>query len=260
MTKLVEHVVETLPKVDSKLSYFVDVDGTRLLLKVFDRGRGPTTSLLRATALPFGRYDVVGSNIVHRFDPTTTLRELTLHQQQLRGQTPDFRTAVKALAAKVGGRVGSLDADPITEGGAKGDVGYTIKVKRGANVDVAKLQTRASVDAAVVFATDVHYGETNHVSELGVMCADRVVDALARWYGPSRWAFFDLLEEHCGIAAILSLQSRVLELQLAREPKNAAAVARALHDEFADAGEGTRTVAEWKKSLASRELHMFWDY
>lgn len=244
---VIETVVEELPEVDKKSSYFVEVAGQRLKLKRFHRGQGPFIELLHATALPIGKYEVVGNRIIHRYDPATVIAELKQHQQQLRMQSTEFLGVVQRIAKSVGGKVTKIKVD-LTE---PESIAYSIALKRGATIDLAKLQRAALVDCAVVFYNDV--GK----EKLTVVCADTLLEALVAWYRFDR-ELFVLLDAECGIEAIEYMHARRVDLRLARAPTKPGPIVRELQRSVSE-GEGWHSDADWKKELKSRRLFLWWD-
>ena len=247
---VIETVVERIEDLDKASSYFVEVDDTRLILKRFFKGQGPYTRTLRATALPVGRYEVVGAEVVHRWDSKTAREELVFHQQLRRTRSPEFLVVVKRIAKAVGGRVAKWIDDEHRW------LGYTITPKRGRDVDVEKLQRRFTPDAAVLFT-----GE----DALVVVCADSFVDAIVLAYSGANIDYgsflrelFTVVDQECEIAAIIEMRSRVIKIRTTRVPKKPARVLAALAKSGADGEEGMPASA-WKQELARKELLFWWD-
>jgi hypothetical protein len=249
---MIETVVDDLGKVDPKASHFVEPDGLRLVHKVWKKGVLTSRRFLRATALPVGEYVASGSHVIHRYDPATVIVELRQHQAKQRARTREFAAVAKAVAKAAGGRITKPAHDEWVD--------YRIAVPAKKTVRVQELQKRFGDNAAFVIPLSLNDDPTrSYPQELGVVCADSYVDVLARWRGLHERALFELVDNACTITGIEKMWSfRSVTLQLDHPPKNAKAISDAIFAEGAD-GEGEASATDYKKMLANKQLHLWWD-
>jgi hypothetical protein len=249
---MIETVVEDLGKVEPNTSNFVEVDGLRLVHKIWKQGALASRRFLRATALPVGDYVVEGTRVIHRYDPTSVIAELRVHQGKLRARTPQFAKVANAIAKAAGGRITKPAHDEWVD--------YRIAVPAKKAIDIAALQKRFAGDGAFVLPLSVNGDDDRRFKqEIGVVCANTYVDVLVRWQGMHELALFELIDNACTITAIEHMWSRrSVDLRLDHAPKNAAPIIKALHASISE-GEGYQGGAEYKKSLANRQLHLWWD-
>jgi hypothetical protein len=199
---------------------------------------------LRVTGLPVGTYEVIGKQVVHRYDPAKVISELGHHQRRERLRSKPFLDAVRRLAKRVGGRV-----EPAVDELTNVFLGYRIKLKRAARLALAPLQRELDPVAGYVFKSSVLD------DELGVGIGDRLVDVIRDWvtHGTYDEGVLAKLIDECG-ATIERLSHDLIELPLDRAPKNPASYARALGRLNEDAEPG-----ELLNGLRQKRLFLWWD-
>lgn len=253
--KLVETVIETLDKVPKGASCFVErVDGARLIVKIWSRGKLLDTRALCATGLPIGEYIVVGDVVVHRHDPRTLISELAVHQHRVRMESKEFVALATRVAKQLGGRLERWENDFGML------IGYRIWPKSRAGIPGSKL-ARAQRDVAVESA---HIFRTGGIesSPIGLAIASCDLDLCAqictRWYADVE-ALIRLVDAQCS-AVVLGLDHDLIDLHLARVPKQVASIERLLRRIVRDSGLECESIDDFTRDLReNHRLFLWWD-
>jgi hypothetical protein len=237
---MIERIVERLPPTKAKASYMVEVagDGVHLDLKQYERGTLIAQRNLRATALPYGWYTVVGRDVVHRHEPEEILDDVRRHQLRMRAGTREFQDALRKLGREVGGR-----AEPVE------DVvgGFAIETRRKPSLAGVRKKFR---DAPFLICE-------GWLAPVVATCGDTPRDVLVAWF-PHLHGLFGELDRACGIAAIEQIGHRYASFMLARAPKQPASLVTAL-GKAVDEGEGMMSARAWKQALAARRIALWFE-
>ena len=246
--KPVETVVEVFPKFVRDATYVVEVRETRIAVKTYLRGSPQGETIARATALPFGWYDVVAGNLVHRYRPAGIVDEVKRAQRIRRGQSADFVAVVKRVAKAVGGTVSKHQH--FEDLNSEGWSGYIIRGGRAATAPLDKLQDKFLADSAAVFRFSDHRKPV-----IGVACVDRALDVVEdRLDHEVR----DLLEREAD-AVVAELANRAIYLRLRRAPKQADKLARMLAATMDGYGEGAGPISSFRREIAERRVLLWFD-
>jgi hypothetical protein len=250
----VEAVVETLPKVDPKCSYFVErEDDARLILKIWKRGVHQETRRLRATSSPVGSYAVVGKHVVHRYSLDSVMSELAQHQNIVRLRSPAVAVIAKKIAKQVGGTLETWEIDEA------GWVAYRVRLRHKQMNDakceqlLARINREFAGEAVVAFRAGLH--------AIGIGIAARDLDLVRLLF--SRWddeieSVVRRVDAECG-ARLVGLDHDLIQLALVSKPKDPKQLARAIFKMARATEMELDSEAELLDQLATRSLFFWWD-
>ena len=215
--KLVEAVVETLPKVDPRCSHIIELhDDAHLVMKIWKRGVWQKDVALRAIGLPVGSYHVVGKAVVHRYSPDQVIAELAAHQRLVRLRSPGFAKVAQDIAKRLGGKLEKWEID---EGGW---VAYRVNEPKRAK-DLARICKEVASQSIVLFragssdTSPIGMGVAENDLDLCSLLCDRCDDHVAK--------LMRRIDTECG-ATLVALDRDLIVLALARSPKQSRPLVR----------------------------------